>query len=575
MTIDNVKKKFFLLKKPILTILCATFASGCAVDPKTGQPSLRETFASDDPCSNNARNIGIAAGAILGAVVGNQLQHSNTSRLLGATVGGLAGGLIGHDMDKRRCELSKIAKQYNLDIQVATVSAAGEVIDDARLKNDPNASAIKKAALGSTVEVSDQSLIGGHFETNSDQLTPRAQQYFAAIADSYKMSGSADQIQDPKARAAYIAQYANRKIFLVGHTDDTGSSALNAELSERRAKVVSKFMEDRGIPRGALYYQGAGEFYPIASNETEEGRAKNRRVEIVEVTDAAAFDKFLTSRKPRYEYYRPNDATVSIANSNTKKIDSSSQTTSSQLNANNAKTVASNKNTTGKSAVSLASAGQVATPTSSIQTGSASSKGNKKATAPENNIDFGGVILGNTSVLPDIGKVETKKSLFSLISTAYADEPPVISDCSLDRPRSSNAVKSLSDGKTYRTSEYIPGLYGKTWTDQVNGHQIVMNKVAVLSSDGSLANPPEFKVYKNYNESKSRTVQPDISLKPDVNTYLGSKGVLYRMFINGQAGMQCVDVVFAADGSKVAKAGKLIYAHADKLYMADFKPQMY
>lgn len=75
-------------------------------------------------------------------------------------------------------------------------------------------------------------------------------------------------------------------------------------------------MEDRGIPRDSLYFQGAGEFYPIANNITEEGRAKNRRVEIVEVTDTAAFDKYLAARKPRYDFYRSNDQIVAAGGKN-------------------------------------------------------------------------------------------------------------------------------------------------------------------------------------------------------------------------------------------------------------------
>jgi uncharacterized protein YcfJ len=88
-----------------------SLVAGCATDPRTGQPSIKETFASDDPCSNNARNAGIAIGAIAGAVLGNQAKHSNGARLLGAALGAAAGGMIGQDMDRRRCELSKIAKR--------------------------------------------------------------------------------------------------------------------------------------------------------------------------------------------------------------------------------------------------------------------------------------------------------------------------------------------------------------------------------------------------------------------------------------------------------------------------------
>jgi outer membrane protein OmpA-like peptidoglycan-associated protein len=521
-----------LILKSLAASLCAAFASGCATDPMTGQPSFKETFASDDPCSHNARNIGVGLGILAGAIIGNQVSNSDKGRILGAALGATAGGLIGSDMDNRRCELSKIAKQYNLDMQVSTVNATGDVIDDANLKASGNAADIKKNAIGSVIQVRDQTEAGGHFEPNSDKLTSKAQQYFSAIADTYNVKKSASQIQDPKIRAEYIAQIAKRKILLVGHTDDTGSSKLNADLSERRAKAVSKFMEERGIPRDSLYFQGAGEFYPIADNTSENGRAKNRRVEIVDVADKANFEKYLQARKPQYEFYRPKDNSVA------KKP--------------------------------LPRPFEVARKIEKKESPPA-----KSMVTQDKSIDFGGVPLTQTIATADIGRVEPKKPFFSLISTAYAVEPAVISDCTRDRPRVANGVKSLSDGTAYRTSEHIPGLYGKTWTDQVNGHQIVMNKVAVLANDGSLANLPEFKVYTNYNAANSRNVTPDVVMKPDVNTYLGSKGVLYRMFINGRAGMECVDVVFANDGGTAAKAGKVIYTHAAKQYVADFKPKMY
>ena len=550
------------LLKPIAAVLCLAFASGCAVDPKTGKPSFKETFNSDDPCSNNARNIGIGVGAILGAVVGNKVGQSTKAKVIGAGLGAAVGGLIGHDMDKRRCELAKIAKQYNVDIQIATVNISGDVVDDATLKSIPNAAEVKNNAVGSVVAVSEQSLTGGHFESNSDVLTPKAKQYFAAIADTYKASSAADQITDPKAKADYLAQSTNRKLFLVGHTDDTGSSSLNADLSERRAKVVSQFMVERGIPKTSVYFQGAGEYYPVASNSTEEGRAKNRRVEIIEVNDIASFDKYLEARKPRYDYYRTTEA-----NNNATTPSGNNLNSGDKLSANKYATTRLNPS---NQASTIAIAKSAENKKSTDYT--------KKSPAPtedKNVINFGGTPMSDNYLVADIGDVGVHKSFFSLISTAYADEPPVIANCTQDRPRSVKGVKALADGKTYRTSEFIPGLYGKTWTDQVNGHQIVMNKVAVLSNDGSLANPPEFKVYANYDAAKSRTAVPDLSLKPEVNTYLGSKGVLYRMFINGQNGVRCVDVVFAADSNRTAKAGKVIYTNNDKLYQADFKPKMY
>ncbi|MRX11914.1 OmpA family protein, partial [Pseudoduganella sp. FT25W] len=292
----------------MVVAVCTTIVSGCATDPRTGQPSFKQTFASDDPCANNARNIGIVAGALAGAILANQVKHSNGARVVGALAGATIGGLIGKDMDDRRCALSKIAKQYDLKLQTSTVSASGEVIADSNLKNNPNAEQIKKSAVGMVVEIRDQPERGGHFETNSDQLTEQAQRYFSAIADSYNARINANNISDPQAKADYIAQISKRKILLIGHTDDTGNSRLNADLSERRARAVAAYMEKRGIPQDSLYFQGAGESYPIADNNTDEGRAQNRRVEIVEVADTDSFNRFLADRKPRYEFYRPDAA---------------------------------------------------------------------------------------------------------------------------------------------------------------------------------------------------------------------------------------------------------------------------
>ena len=533
-------------------------ASGCATDPRTGQPSLKETFASDDPCAHNSRNIGIGAGALLGAVVGNQFKHSNQARLLGAALGAAAGGLIGNDMDNRRCALSKIAKQYNLDMQVETVDAAGEVHADDQAQR--GTAAADKTATGTVVRLGE--LTGGHFAVNSDQLTDRAKLYFAALADAYNDRIRAGNIADPQQRAAYIAAIAKRRILLVGHTDDTGNSRLNADLSERRAKSVSDFMAARGVPRESLYFQGAGEFYPIASNAIEEGRLANRRVEIVEVADQVAFERYLNARKPRYEFYRPDEAAQLAAND---APSAAALAAREPVKPVSKAPAASGKTTAGKAGTSREAAAALATAAGKA----------RPAPAGPRPLDFGGQPLAQAGALAGIGDAVDRRSLFSLISTAQAAEPAVTRNCTLDRPRVVGNVKALTDGKAYRTSEHLPGLYGKTWTGQVNGHQIVVNKVAVLAGDGALANLPEFKVYADYDPRKNANPTAAVQMTPQANVYVGNQGVLYRMFLQGEGGMQCADIVFASSADANAKAGRLIYTHDGKLYASDFKPKMY
>jgi len=536
--------------------VCSTIISGCATDPRTGQASLKQTFASDDPCANNARNTGIAIGAIAGAILGNQVKHSNSARIVGALAGAAVGGLIGQDMDQRRCALAKIAKQYDLNLKTSVVTASGAVIDDSSLGTAPNAGTIKQSAVGMVVEVREQAGRGGHFETNSDQLTEPAQRYFSAIADSYNARIAADNMSDPKEKADYIAQVSKRKILLIGHTDDTGNSRLNADLSERRAQAVAVYMEKRGIPKDSLYFQGAGEAYPIADNGNDNGRAQNRRVEIVEVADAAAFNRYLADRKPRYEFYRPGDAMPEQPAAARVADASATPPKPATISRPAVKTQAAKPADNRPAVAALKSA-----PAATV------------APVAPNGIDFGGTPMVAMATA-DIGKPADKgRPLFSLISTAYADEP-VIGDCTRDRPRVANSVKTLADGKVYKTSEYLPGLYGKTWAEQVNGHLVVLNKVAVLASNGAAANLPEFKVYTDYNAASGATAIPALSATPEVNTYLGDKGVLYRMFMAGKGGLSCVDVVFGNDGAVRAKSGRLIYSRSARLMSADFKPML-
>ncbi|AEX24924.1 OmpA family protein [Vibrio sp. EJY3] len=81
--------------------------------------------------------------------------------------------------------------------------------------------------------------------------------------------------------AEQLTQYPEDKVRIVGHTDSAGPEAYNQRLSERRAQSVANYLEQQGVDRTRLTVSGAGESSPVASNETAEGRAQNRRVEVV------------------------------------------------------------------------------------------------------------------------------------------------------------------------------------------------------------------------------------------------------------------------------------------------------
>lgn len=81
--------------------------------------------------------------------------------------------------------------------------------------------------------------------------------------------------------AFILNQYADTHIFVVGHADSTGDAAFNQRLSEERAQAVAFYLQSRGLGPHRFSVSGRGETQPIASNATAEGRALNRRVEVL------------------------------------------------------------------------------------------------------------------------------------------------------------------------------------------------------------------------------------------------------------------------------------------------------
>ena len=180
--------------------------------------------------------IGAAGGAAAGAAVGKATGSTVRGAIIGAAVGGAAGAVIGHYMDRQAAELAK-------DIPGATVQRVGEGI----------AVTFPEGLL---------------FPFDSDQLKPGARENLTNLAMSLK-------------------KYPKTNTMIVGHTDSQGADAYNQGLSERRASSAATFLASQGVPRERLATKGRGETESIASNDTESGRAMNRRVEIAIYADEA------------------------------------------------------------------------------------------------------------------------------------------------------------------------------------------------------------------------------------------------------------------------------------------------
>ncbi len=190
--------------------------------------------AADDP--NRQAKTGAAIGALIGAVAGHQVD-GDKGRYIGAVVGAIAGGAVGNYMDKQQAELE----------QRLAAEAARNELNIVRLTGD----ALK---IGVASDAS--------FGFDRADMTANAQATFAKIANVLK-------------------DYDKTVIHIVGHTDSVGSDAYNMGLSQRRATAVSSFLTQNGVLNERLRTEGRGEREPLASNDTEAGRTRNRRVDIV------------------------------------------------------------------------------------------------------------------------------------------------------------------------------------------------------------------------------------------------------------------------------------------------------
>jgi outer membrane protein OmpA-like peptidoglycan-associated protein len=173
--------------------------------------------------------IGATTGAAVGGVIGNQTGSTARGAIIGAVVGGAAGAIIGHQMDQQ-------AKELQQNIPGATIQRVGEGI------------AVTFAS-------------GILFPFNSTEILPDGRTNLQQLASS-------------------LEKYPNSDILIVGHTDSVGTDAYNNDLSQRRALAAQSYLQSLGVPASRLQATGRGESEPIQSNDTDAGRAQNRRVEI-------------------------------------------------------------------------------------------------------------------------------------------------------------------------------------------------------------------------------------------------------------------------------------------------------
>jgi outer membrane protein OmpA-like peptidoglycan-associated protein len=173
--------------------------------------------------------IGATGGAVVGGVIGHATGSTARGAIIGAAIGGAAGAIIGHQMDQK-------AKEIQQTVAGAEVTRVGE---------------------GLVVTFASGLL----FDFDSDRLRAESKTNLDNLAKS-------------------LSDFGDSKLLLVGHTDDVGTDTYNLDLSRRRAAAVADYLISRGVPAARIATSGRGEAEPIAPNDTDADRQKNRRVEV-------------------------------------------------------------------------------------------------------------------------------------------------------------------------------------------------------------------------------------------------------------------------------------------------------
>lgn len=211
------------MKKTATLIATAALIAlgGCAQNPFYGENAQTAKGAA----------IGAGAGAILGNVVAGKGDRAKGG-LIGAAIGATVGGLIGRQMDQQEAQLRQQMAGTGVDVQ-----RQGDTI---RLQAPENIT----------------------FDSGRADIRPQFRPVLTQLAGS-------------------IRQYPGTVVQIEGHTDSTGSASFNQTLSENRAAAARSVLVQQGVEAERLVAVGYGATRPIADNMTPQGRAQNRRVEIL------------------------------------------------------------------------------------------------------------------------------------------------------------------------------------------------------------------------------------------------------------------------------------------------------
>ena len=467
----------------------------------------------------NAGKIGgTTIGAGIGAAIGKEVG-GDTGLLVGALIGGGIGYLIGNEIDTRRENLAKLAKEEHIEVVSQNIVQNNNQV----IQKNVNEKVDSKNIIGDSFTIFSNEQ---QFEKNSSALNSNAEQVFSKIADQYKNS--------------------DKKILIIGHTDDSGSSEYNQKLSEDRAKNVGDIFFKKGVKKSNIYYLGAGENNPIANNNTIDGANKNRRVEIVELRNENDIVNY-ASKSSNLEFFRKvNPKIENISDTTLTKKNKATVKSSQEKSKNDEKLVVESQKKELK-------------------------KLEDNITSSKDIFDFNGkkVVDNNFALKTNFGE-SIQSNDFSLITKAQANNNSnIYQNCLSDKPRKKASAKSLDTNQpVYKTIDYKKGLNNVPFITTLSNTLIAINPVSILENSSSASTFPKVTFYKDYKGEKD--AKPTLELSTSVNTYQGTQGLIYRVFFEEQnTQMQCMDIVFDEKNVNSSK-GVLYYTKNNQILEKEF-----
>ncbi len=209
-----------------------------------------------EPLSTREKGAGIGAlgGAAVGGLIGAAVHHPAAGAAIGGALGLGSGALIGDQLQGQ--EKKQAEQQKALDQQRAEISRNQALIEELKKRNIE----ARETNRGVTVN-----LPSVNFEFDRADLTPEGRDRVNQIASIVNREAP------------------NRRISVEGHAskESAAQEAYNQRLSERRAETVADSLVRDGLPSNQISSRGLGTRSPVASNDTEQGRRQNRRVEVV------------------------------------------------------------------------------------------------------------------------------------------------------------------------------------------------------------------------------------------------------------------------------------------------------